>query len=267
MATVRIWVACATGVLLLAGVFAAVPKAESDEVLASAQAFLKEQRLYPGKVTGVVDRETEAAIRRFQMLHSLTVTGRLDEATLARMALPPVTPAVADADRRFLRELEAPAGSPPPAVASVEEGEGELSGEGRLPIPPETVKNFLELYCKAASRRDPAAELTYYAEELEYFGQRPVRREQLAEELARSRGKRARQEFVKVEEVASHAPDTVEARFTVRSTPTGRRKGTVEKRVATLKREQGGGLKLTRVARAEEKEKTAARDEAKAGDR
>jgi len=93
--------------------------------LAAVQALLRQERLYSGPVNGVEDRETVAAIRRYQILHGLRATGRLEADTLRTMLLPaPSAPGeLSAADQELLRELaQAPL---PDAVA-----------ERRKPIPP-----------------------------------------------------------------------------------------------------------------------------------
>ncbi len=245
-----IWGICG---VIVAGVLASAPRTERDAKIAAVQTLLREQRLYPGEITGINDRETEAAIRRFQMLRSLRVTGSLNEETLARMNLPTASPppaAVVEADREFLRGLQAPA-QPPVAEATGEENVPRAVPANALPIPRETVRNFLGLYLKAASRKDPQPELTYYADEVDYFDQGRVNREKLAEELDRShQGKLPRMELLDLETVVESSPNTVEARFTVRTTPPGKRRAFIEKREATLQRSPGGAVKLIRVARA-----------------
>ena len=83
--------------------------------IAAAQAFLQERALYRGPVNGERDEPTVAAIRRYQMLRELPVSGELDAATLhAMLALAPApapkeTPAVAKptdrSDAELLKEI------------------------------------------------------------------------------------------------------------------------------------------------------------------
>ena len=108
--------------LSLAGARAAdVP----EPPLAAVQALLRQERLYSGAVNGVENRETVAAIRRYQILHGLRATGRLEAETLRAMLLPapPAPGALSAADQELLREL---AQTPLP----------EPGAERRKPIPP-----------------------------------------------------------------------------------------------------------------------------------
>lgn len=63
------------------------------ESVFEAQVFLANRGLSPGPVDGVIGSQTRAAIRAFQQLSSLPVTGELDEATRQLMWLnePPLT--------------------------------------------------------------------------------------------------------------------------------------------------------------------------------
>ena len=112
---------CAIGLTLADARAAEAP----EPPLAAVQALLRQERLYSGAVNGVENRETVAAIRRYQILHGLRATGRLEAETLRAMLLPAPPPpgALSAADQELLREL---AQTPlPDAVA-----------ERRKPIPP-----------------------------------------------------------------------------------------------------------------------------------
>lgn len=92
--------------------------------MAAVQALLRQERLYTGPVDGVASEATTAAIRRYQILHGLRATGRLEEKTLrAMLAPPPSSKTLTEADRQLLREL---AETPPPQPVA----------ERRQPIPP-----------------------------------------------------------------------------------------------------------------------------------
>ena len=116
---------CAIGVAIAATSVAEEAAGEAEQPVAAVQALLRQERLYSGQVDGVLGGETVAAIRRYQILHGLRATGRLDAGTLRAMLLPSQQPSeqLSSADRELLRELaEAPVPSP---VA-----------ENRKPIPP-----------------------------------------------------------------------------------------------------------------------------------
>ena len=121
-----IGIGCMAGLAMLAGTRAAdAPEEEPEQPIAAVQALLRQERLYSGPVDGVAGKDTVAAIRRYQILHGLRATGRLEPETLRAMLLPTPAPsgALAASDREFLREL---AQTPVPEVVA----------EPRKPIPP-----------------------------------------------------------------------------------------------------------------------------------
>lgn len=65
------------GVICILGVVSA----QADPGVESVQQNLKDQGFYYGEITGTVDAETTAAIRRYQIRHGLKITGELDAAT------------------------------------------------------------------------------------------------------------------------------------------------------------------------------------------
>lgn len=58
-----------------------IVRAQADPGVESVQQNLKGQGFYYGEITGTVDAETSAAIRRYQIRHGLKITGELDAAT------------------------------------------------------------------------------------------------------------------------------------------------------------------------------------------
>lgn len=79
---------------------------EQEQPIAAVQALLKRERLYSGTVDGVAGERTVAAIRRYQILHGLRATGRLDPSTLRIMLLPrQPSSELSASDQQLLREL------------------------------------------------------------------------------------------------------------------------------------------------------------------
>jgi len=105
---------------------AAVAGAAIDPLVVSVQNVLREEGVFPYNSTGSVDTRTVAAIRHYQILQGMRVTGRLDAQTLSAMHLtaPLPPPEILAEDRRFLKDLTTPhrmrAGTKPGnAIASV----------------------------------------------------------------------------------------------------------------------------------------------------
>jgi peptidoglycan hydrolase-like protein with peptidoglycan-binding domain len=85
--------------------------------VSAVQNTLKQEKLLLTEPSGVFDEATQAALRRFQLRHSLVVTGQIDSATLEALQKsstsqapvsnrPPLPEAVVAEDRQFLQNLE-----------------------------------------------------------------------------------------------------------------------------------------------------------------
>ncbi|HEX5707908.1 MAG TPA: peptidoglycan-binding domain-containing protein [Pyrinomonadaceae bacterium] len=61
-------------------------RATKDQIK-QAQTILKERALYAGEVTGKLDPDTRAALRKFQEAEGLKVTGTLNRLTLEKMSI------------------------------------------------------------------------------------------------------------------------------------------------------------------------------------
>ena len=150
---------------LLAGTGAA---ASVDPFVVSVQNLLREEGVFPDDSTGVLDARTIAALRHYQILNRLRVTGRLDDPTLAAMRLtPPLPPPeVMAEDRRFLKGLAKPRpgnGRAPELAPATHLGEGTESravaevgidpDDARLkPVEAENVKSPLNKRHRAPAR-------------------------------------------------------------------------------------------------------------------
>jgi peptidoglycan hydrolase-like protein with peptidoglycan-binding domain len=66
-------------------VITAVPALAGDAAVEQAQQSLKQAGHDPGPVDGVAGARTTAALKAYQKANGLSVTGRLDDATLARL--------------------------------------------------------------------------------------------------------------------------------------------------------------------------------------
>jgi len=73
---------------LLCLVVASVSNVRADEVILSAQTKLKQLGYYDGVVDGQMGSQTAAAIRRFQIVQKLKVTGEMNPQTLRRLGMP-----------------------------------------------------------------------------------------------------------------------------------------------------------------------------------
>ena len=114
-------IALSAALIFLAGVSLAL----GDSSLEQVQHTLKDQGFYYGEITGQMDADTTAAIRRFQIRNGLKVTGQLDAetakslgvsgsaATVKPSAAPTVVPrATASPDSSDLRDDSTPQPQP-----------------------------------------------------------------------------------------------------------------------------------------------------------
>lgn len=128
------------GCLAVAAVAATV-----DPLVVSAQNTLRDEGVFPYHSTGAIDARTVAAIRHYQILQGLQVTGQLDLPTLSAMHLKPTPPPaelIAE-DRQFLKDLTprpapAPPEQPPAAVAQAEVAEKPSPDEDVFPLADES---------------------------------------------------------------------------------------------------------------------------------
>lgn len=236
------------GKKLLALMLLATPAAvhAHDQQIAKAQTVLRELHLYQGEITGTLDVETQAALRRFQMLRDLRVTGALDDATLERLRLP--TSSMLAADRDFLNHTTAP----PPTVA--EKPPQPPPAPAPTAIPPQSIRTFLEYYLKAVSSASTAAQLTYFRNPTDYLGHKGVSQEWLRSYLEAGQRPPGRLELIDIQSVPHDVPDEALVRYEVKIIPKSRRRSaraTIERYEAIIARTPTGGLKFASLQRVE----------------
>jgi peptidoglycan hydrolase-like protein with peptidoglycan-binding domain len=117
MKTLRL-VAAATAIVLMT-----VPSATArDSAVTRAQEALKQAGHDPGPIDGVVGARTTAALRAYQQAQGLEPTGRLDDATLAKLGGAPM---------KATSQTQTGGGTRPSAVDPAEASKtGANSGEG-----------------------------------------------------------------------------------------------------------------------------------------
>ena len=114
------------------------PATPAKTTIRSAQTALKKLGFYSGSVDGIAGPETEVAITRFERAARLPVTGRADEALLARLShalTPQARPRPHGAAMETAGPAEAKASPPDPMVAVIQKAlsdaaYGPLTGDG-----------------------------------------------------------------------------------------------------------------------------------------
>jgi peptidoglycan hydrolase-like protein with peptidoglycan-binding domain len=165
--------------------------------VAAVQSTLKERQFYFGEVTGKIDPETRAAVRRFQVHRGLPMTGEIDNATMQSLqsassetesrSIRGKAQETAQDDKEFLQNLEANERTAPPAsIPSRPRTESATTTQQppprRTPAenPPrsevsralmssEDADKFVRDYISAAEQPTPAREVSFYADQVSYF--------------------------------------------------------------------------------------------------
>ncbi len=184
------------------------PLSAAEGPVAALQETLRKQLYYSGPTTGIMDAETRASLKRFQIHEGLPVSGEIDTATLQSLqavsGTPPVSTVnalkrsdspvrerahqVVQSDREFLQRMEgteAVAAIPPASSRQVEPplesekpapparkalpSEKTIPPRDAVPDPVEEVRDFVSRYLEAAERPTPERESRFYGEDVDYF--------------------------------------------------------------------------------------------------
>jgi len=145
--------------------------ARADDITRSVQEALRTRKFYYGEVDGVQGSETTEAVRRFQEKKGFDPTGALDETTLRALGLLPHV------------GLDA-------------------SGSERV----EQSRDFVDRYLHACQSGSLAAELTFYADRVDYMAEGVQRKADLKTELASYRQSWPERRFELIHCVASPSP-------------------------------------------------------------
>jgi len=181
----------------------------ADENIRSLQSRLKAGGFYFGEVNGRYDSDTAAAVTRYQIRNGLQITGKLDAQTSHALgvteAAPKVpTPKVGEDVWRYLRKSdqasiqrlmteETPSAKPKsPPVSS------------KAPPPPaappaaadrDRLHDYVAAFVLAGIDPQVAAEVEFFADRVEYFGERGVTREKIRGDLERYNARWPRRGF------------------------------------------------------------------------
>ena len=177
--------------------FGAVSSLRADENVRALQNRLKAGGFYFGEVNGRYDSDTAAAVTRYQIRNGLQITGKLDEPTRHALGVavtePKVpTPKFGEDVWRYLRKSDqasirrlmteetkapkAPAPTkPPPAAANPPPA----NGDG------DRLHDYVAAFVLAGLDPQVGAEAEFFADRVDYFGERGVTREKIRRDLQR----------------------------------------------------------------------------------
>ena len=251
--------------------------ARADESVKAAQAKLRKDGFYFGNVTGVYDNATAAAVTRFQIRRGLAITGQFDAATVQALGVPERNAAASEpsqisgtwkrlrnGDMQFLEELRTGEVPPPKApVHSAPQSATKGRSQAQTATPPtasrgsaeiydqERVRDFVGAFVLAGLDPQIGAELEFFAERVDYFGEADVNRAKIRSDLLRYGRRWPQRQFrlgekIDVENLADGSLRvTFRLRYELRS-DSERASGEVFKTLV-LRKAKGGDLEIVSV--------------------
>ena len=193
-------------------IFGAICPLRADDTIRELQTRLKAGGFYSGEVNGLYDSETAAAVTRYQIRNGLKITGQLDEQTSYALGVSatqpkgPVLPRFGEDVWRQLRKSDqaalekliaseeakknqkpnkavATTVNPPPPAA------GPLSPDAAKPpaaeYRSERLRDYIAAFVLAGLDPQVGAETEFFAERVDYFGEKGVTREKIRRDLQR----------------------------------------------------------------------------------
>lgn len=184
----------------------AVCSLRADDTVRAVQTRLKAGGFYSGEINGRYDSETAAALTRYQIRNGLRITGKLDEqtgyalgvsATEPKVPMPPkfgedvwrqlrktdqaaldklIAAAEARKDRKPAKPAAVSASStPPPSTANPRSAE----------YTSERLHDYIAAFVLAGVDSQVGAEAEFFADRVDYFGDKGVPREKIRRDLER----------------------------------------------------------------------------------
>ena len=194
-------------------VLGSVGSLRADDTARAVQTTLKAGGFYSGKINGRYDSETAAAVTRYQIRNGLKITGKLDEqtryalgvsATEPKVPMPPrfgedVWRQLRTSDQATLDKLIAaeeakkdqppnkpeaapvnpppPAAGPPPPIAPPSPRSAEYRSE--------QLRDYIAAFVLAGLDPQVGAETEFFADRVDYFGEKGVAKERVRRDLER----------------------------------------------------------------------------------
>jgi peptidoglycan hydrolase-like protein with peptidoglycan-binding domain len=173
----------------------------ADENVRAVQSRLKAGGFYFGEVNGRYDSDTAAAVTRYQIRNGLQITGKLDAPTRyalgvaagkTEVPLPRLGEDVwrylRKSDQAYINRLIAEdvsaskrSKSPAPAVAAPPPASGTLPASYKR----ERLRDYVAAFVLAGLDPQVGSETEFFADRVDYFGERSVTREKVRRDLQR----------------------------------------------------------------------------------
>jgi peptidoglycan hydrolase-like protein with peptidoglycan-binding domain len=186
----------------------AVCSLRADETVRAAQTRLKTGGFYFGEITGTYDSDTAAAITRYQVRNGLQITGKLDTQTGLALGVGegdsevPLRGFGEDAwrslrksDQEYLDRLAAedakvtePSKPPVPSTPTPAPAVATTSPAAMNASPPpnrERLRDYIAAFILAGLDPQVGSETEFFADRVDYFGEKNVTREKIRRDLER----------------------------------------------------------------------------------
>lgn len=181
----------------------------ADGNVRAAQEKLREGGFYLGQSTGVYDSQTSAAVTRYQIRQGLEITGQLDAATARALGTQPVVTAAPGAtpqsmrgtwrqlrngEQQFVPEESSRASTPAPLKRAERRSAPRPAATARpAPRPAATsdafdrdrLRDYVGAFILAGIDPEIGAELEFFANRVDYFGDGKVTRDKIRRDLLR----------------------------------------------------------------------------------
>ena len=172
---------------------AAVSSLRADENIRALQERLKVGGFYFGEINGRYDSDTAAAVTRYQIRNGLQITGKLDAPTSYALGITATAPKVptpkfgedvwrylrksdqASIKRLMAAEAKGPKPNKPPPAATTTSASYDR----------ERLKDYVAAFVLAGLDPQVGAETEFFADRVDYFGERNVSREKIRRDLQR----------------------------------------------------------------------------------
>jgi peptidoglycan hydrolase-like protein with peptidoglycan-binding domain len=176
----------------------AITTLRADETVRAVQTRLKTGGFYFGEINGLYDRDTSAAVTRYQIRNGLQITGKLDSPTRQALGVTPGEPEVPlrgfgeeawrslrKTDQEYLKRLmaEEKRATKPTKPASTAPSPSDESETTSTNYNRERLRDYIAAFVLAGLDPQVGSETEFFADRVNYFGKPGVTRETIRRDL------------------------------------------------------------------------------------